>query len=47
MRDNIKKILKEEVENYMFFQNLKTIRTHVDMLLSKSSEKKDKTIECL
>jgi hypothetical protein len=45
MRDNIKKILKEEVENYMFFQNLKTIRTHVDMLLSKSPEETDEILK--
>jgi hypothetical protein len=42
---NIRKILKEEVENYMFFQNLKTIRTHVDMLLSKSPEELDKILK--
>jgi len=45
MRNNIKKILKEEVENYMFFQNLKTIRTHVDMLLSKSPKEMDKILK--
>ncbi len=38
---SIRKILKEEVENYMFFQNLETIKTHVDMLLSKSPEELD------
>jgi hypothetical protein len=29
----------------MFFQNLKTIRTHVDMLLSKSPEELDKILK--
>jgi hypothetical protein len=42
---NIKKIIKEEVENYMFFQNLNTIKKHVDMLLSKSPEEMDKTLK--
>lgn len=42
---SLKKILKEEVENYMFFQNLKTIKTHVDMLLSKSPEELDSILK--
>jgi DNA-directed RNA polymerase subunit RPC12/RpoP len=42
---NIRKILKEEVENYMFFQNLNTIKKHVDMLLSKSPEEMDKILK--
>jgi hypothetical protein len=41
----IKKLIKEEVENYMFFQNLKTIKTHVDMLLSKSPEELDSILK--
>ena len=42
---SLKKVLKEEVENYMFFQNLKTIKTHVDMLLSKSPEELDSILK--
>lgn len=42
--DQIRKILKEEMQNYMFFQNLKTIKSHVDMLLSKSPEEIDSII---
>ena len=42
---NLKKILKEEVENYMFFQNLKTIKEHVDKLLSRSPEEMDKILK--
>ena len=45
MGKNIKRILKEEVENYMFFQNLKTIKTHVDMLLAKSPKEMDKILK--
>ena len=45
MEKNIRKILKEEVENYMFFQNLKTIKTHIDMLLDKSPEDMDKILK--
>lgn len=45
MKNNIKKILREQVENYMFFQNLKTIKKHVDMLLSKSPEDLDKILK--
>ena len=45
MKKNIRKILKEEVENYMFFQNLKTIKTHVDMLLAKSPEETDEILK--
>ena len=41
---SIKKILKEEIQNYMFFQNLKTIKSHVDMLLDKSPEELDSII---
>jgi hypothetical protein len=37
----LKKLIKEEVENYMFFQNLKTIKNHIDKLLSKSPEELD------
>lgn len=42
---NLKKILKEEVENYMFFQNLKTIKEHVDKLLSRSPEEMDEILK--
>jgi|TARA_R110000803_G_scaffold189633_3_gene252167 hypothetical protein len=42
---SVRKILKEEVENYMFLQNLKTIKTHVDMLLSKSPEELDEILK--
>ena len=42
---SLKKILKEEVENYMFFQNLNTIKKHVDMLLSKSPEELDSILK--
>tara|TARA_R110002012_G_scaffold320197_1_gene542734 strand:- start:156 stop:509 length:354 start_codon:yes stop_codon:yes gene_type:complete len=41
----IRKILKEEVENYMFFQNLKTIKEHVELLLSKPQEELDKILK--
>jgi hypothetical protein len=45
MINNIRKILKEEVENYMFFQNLQTIKKHVDMLLSKPQEEMDEILK--
>jgi hypothetical protein len=41
----IRKILKEEMENYMFLQNLKTIKKHVDMLLSRSPEELDEILK--
>lgn len=41
MGTEFKKLIKEEIENYMFFQNLKTIKNHVDKLLSKSPEELD------
>jgi hypothetical protein len=41
----IRKILKEEMENYMFLQNLKTIKQHVDMLLSRSPEELDEILK--
>ena len=45
MKKIIKKLLKEEVENYMFFQNLKTIKHHVDMLLDKPTEEVDSILK--
>jgi|TARA_R110002020_G_scaffold113236_1_gene260232 hypothetical protein len=45
MKNYIKKLLKEEVENYMFFQNLKTIKHHVDMLLDKPTEEVDSILK--
>lgn len=45
MKNYIKKLLKEEVENYMFFQNLKTIKHHVDMLLDKPAEELDSILK--
>lgn len=42
---NIKRIIKEQVENYMFFQNLQTIKKHVDMLLSKPQEEMDEILK--
>jgi hypothetical protein len=45
MENIIKKLLKEEVENYMFFQNLKTIKHHVDMLLDKPTEEMDSILK--
>ena len=41
---SIKKLIREEIQNYMFFQNLKTIKSHVDMLLSKSPKELDSII---
>ena len=34
-----------KMENYMFLQNLKTIKTHVDMLLSKSPKELDEILK--
>ena len=45
MKRYIKKLLKEEVENYMFFQNLKTIKHHVDMLLDEPTEEVDVEVD--
>lgn len=44
MKHIIKNILKEEVKNYMFFQNLKQIKDKAEELLSMDEDALDKTI---